>query len=407
MASFALLAKVPGLTLLPVSAVVSPILGPVTVPRIYRASRLGAWLVISTLLALLAGAFLRWVAVGSDLRVSTTADYASIVLWAAGFVTVPSLALYLSEFVSVRHVVTTALIGGLVTNIAITGGVVWKGYFGMFATMLALTIATGTIGLVRLVLLISVVLSATNDGRSQALFAVLAIVATFVSPTTRIVIRRHPFRFLLAGTFTAYFLITAYIQANLTGWLGREAQLRTQAQQATGNLLTGSRAEWPAGIDVFSGRPWGFGTGVVTPDSVQASAITAVHAAGGDYQAQYWHRAVFTDRHDFHSTLLNLWFHFGLAGVVLAAVIAAILLRALPEAVSRLDTFGPLTIYLIIAGAWDLFFSPMASNLTITLALYLAFAMSTGRKWQADPPLRQHRAGESSRLWPKSDAISP
>lgn len=391
LASAVSLVKIPGLTLLPALAAAMLPLSGIVLPRIAATSRLFRLAVLLAVACAPYGLLTLWV---SERPHAGFVVVASVLLWVLGFVLIPGTMLYLTEVLTVRAVTVAAVLGAAGDAAYLNHSLAWKGDFGIFATMLALSLTAGRTVATRLVLLASIVLSVHGDARGQSLFGFCALIYTFIGPKIRERIKKNWIGSSLVGIALGFAIVKFYLHAALAGWLGPETQARTLGQEATGNLILAARQEWAAAFEVFKAHHWGYGPGVLTPPTVQLEALGSVRVHGGDYTARYWTTDVFANRHDFHSMFVDLWYHFGVCGVALALTIVLILLKAFTAAARSRD-FGTLAIFSLASGAWDLFFSPMANQSRLDVALFLAAVLALGRDWTSAPSMRRSQAGDS------------
>lgn len=372
------LAKIPGLTLLPLGALLGAAIFPTAVSRMWTVCKAARWVMYWGCFALVSAVLLRWLWPDSK---GTVLEELQILGWIASLVLVPGFMLSLATVLDLRGILRRALLAGTVTAIVIAGGLVWKGDVGIYATSWLLVLAGPRVALTRTILILSAVVSAANDARGMALFCVIALFAT-LGPKRRLWMANHPVRAVAIGALVGTALVWSYFRALLAGVFGADAQLRTELQLATGNLFLASRAEFAAGWPLVQDRPGGYGVGVTAPDASVGDALSSVRLNGGDYTADYWRTAVFSpERHDFHSTVTNLWYHAGIAGVVLAVAILILLAKALPIAVAHTRTIGVAPLYILTVGLWDIFFSPMGSATRLTLAIFVAAAFVGRLRW--------------------------
>ena len=300
----------------------------------------------------------------------------SLVLWLVAFVALPGGIILCSKQLGTRWCLVLAFAAAGAGSVLLSG-LVWKGSFGFYATGLALLAASGRRGASNLILVSSAAVSMASDARSLSAFAIAALLVTNAH---RIGLGRVGY---LRATFLAAAFVAGTYWAMLRGIFGAEIELRTNLQAATGNPILGARVEWGAAIEVAAAQPLGYGTGVIAPDEVQTAAVGAVKGAGGDYSSSYFTETVFGSRHDFHSLLIDLWFHFGPAGIAVGAVVAIASARLLRMVLSAPRCpLGALAAFCAAASAWDLLFSPMPSvdraALTLALAALLATAEQAG-----------------------------
>ena len=216
-------------------------------------------------------------------------------------------------------------------------------------------------------------MSAANGGRSTAAMLLLAAVITLQQVAWRRrgskTVSRVRAVVLVGGLCVAlYYLGQAAI---LDGYLGKDAQERTQEQIAlSGSLIAGARPEFGATVALVEHRPYGFGVGVVpnTQDLLEAKAGMAKLRYNPDNG--YVERYMFGDGIELHSTAADLWAKFGLAGLALTLYAVWIVVRGYTLAFSRHAASALLT-YLAIRTLWNILFSPLTSSV-------LLFALAVG-----------------------------
>jgi hypothetical protein len=200
-------------------------------------------------------------------------------------------------------------------------------------------------------------------------------------------VRRRPRRapvagWLLTGAVLALAgaaLYRAAEQLLLAGALGRELQLRSQAQvEAAGSLLAGGRPEWAGTWRLMHDTPAGFGPGAVPRphDVVVAEQGLATVGIGPDngYVANY----MFGGQFRLHSTVADAWSNFGWVGVAFTLLLGGLLVHALLTRVAA-GTASALVVLLGLRGLWDLAVGPMYSNLPeVALAVALALQARPG-----------------------------
>ncbi|WP_146066127.1 hypothetical protein [Cryobacterium sp. Y82] len=166
------------------------------------------------------------------------------------------------------------------------------------------------------------------------------------------------------------------IQLMRLGTLGAEIQQRTVDQMRGGqSVLAGGRAEWAASFRLAEQFPFGFGTGIRVEGGIQNEALSAVRTVGGDADASYFRSFVFGNRTDLHSQFVDLWFHFGVGGVLVSVLLAVILCMAVPRVLSALKEIGAVASLVILVAAWDLLFSPMADSDRMTAGILISAAV--------------------------------
>lgn len=165
----------------------------------------------------------------------------------------------------------------------------------------------------------------------------------------------------------------------LEGALGEAAQQRSVDQiERSGSLLVGARPEMGAAMALVEERPMGFGLGVRLTLEEILVAKSGMAELGYDPNNGYVERYMFGGAVEVHSVVGDLWALTGLAGVVLAAVVVWVLLRAVATGLAS-RTMSALLILLCLRGLWDMFFGPLYSGLAIyTLVLGMALTRRAG-----------------------------
>lgn len=227
-----------------------------------------------------------------------------------------------------------------------------------------------------LVLAVLALASAYFDSRSYLATFVLAALLVVV-PVRRGALSRRASWIWVTATFAAVAAAVYYLATTLLvdGYLGQEAQLRSIQQISdSGSLLLGGRPELAATIALMRDHPTGFGAGYVpTPDIVQ-TAKTGLAAINYNPDNGYVDNYMFGGHVELHSTFGDLWANYGLAGVGLAVLVGAVILRGLSEGIAR-RTISATLVFLCCWSLWNLLFSPFysaAPTLTLGIGLLLA-----------------------------------
>jgi hypothetical protein len=361
---FVLLIKVPHLTLFPVISLgIGIALLPVVLPSL-NSLRVTAFLGGVTLLALLSG-IVSIVATSADFGTrGGTLTILTLVAWLLAIPATTAIAMWASREVGLLTSLRLVVAGGLVNAVINELPHTWKGSLGIYATVLALLVcARGSRWLSRCLLLASAFVSSVSDARFMAIIAILVFIVSFAGSKFAARMRRHPIRWAIGIVVFFALALRVVISAMLAGWLGSAIQERTQYQLGSGHsIVEAGRTEWAATLYLFSTHPFGFGIGESINRGVARTAIDHVQAVGGDYLSNYLPDEVFGSRVDLHSMLADLWYHFGLGGILMAAVVAFILVFALPHAARLATSLGAGPMFMILVGLWDLFFSPMGNS---------------------------------------------
>lgn len=375
---FLLFVKAPGLTLIPAMAM--PAFGLLVVGFFWptvRAAKGTGGLLCGTVIAIVVGLVLRLQAYDVPLVTNTPTQLSMILLWVVAFPALVLAGYWALERVDLFRGTAVALAGAVASSLFSGVEIGWKGDLGIFVTMFLLALTARKMQLTRLVLGGAAVANVLSDSRAMAFVAVAALICTCLTRQNLRWVRQHPGKSL--SLIIAGFLLTSFamVQAMLLGWLGQEIQRRTSQQLGGGrDLISAGRTEWAATLELFRQSPWGFGAGVTPNGAMQRDAIGATQNAGGDYtNTVYWTDSVFGDRTDLHSALADLWAHFGIGGVILAAAIATIFAAAVPRAVGLIRELGAVPLFAILTGAWDLLFSPMGNSDRIIMGLLAAVVL--------------------------------
>jgi hypothetical protein len=378
-----LLVKVPGFSLFPASLVLAALLMPV-VARSFRVTRLVMALATVTGLAVLSG-FVLSLAVPSEAGSAGGLDVAvPLVLWLCCIPALVALGVWAIERVGIQKGMVLLFLGALTSSVINAGTIGWKGSIGFYATLFVLSVLSqAPLFFTRAALAGAAILSTLFDARSMAVIIGLTFVATFVSRRALAWATRRPLRALLVISAAASAGAFFAIQAMQSGLLGATVQLRTLDQMRNGSLLTGARAEWAATIELVQIHPFGYGTGVRVEPGLQSDAVSAVRAAGGDAGASYFRIMVFGERTDLHSQTADLWFHFGVPGVIVALLMLLILITAAPHLIGQVRNFGAAPIMVALVALWDICFSPMADLDRTVAGLLVAVVVTVASRRKA------------------------
>ncbi|SDP25285.1 hypothetical protein SAMN04487914_106118 [Arthrobacter sp. ok909] len=163
----------------------------------------------------------------------------------------------------------------------------------------------------------------------------------------------------LTGIFWAVYQCASWLA--LQGYLGARNQMVTASQIANGeNLLTSGRVESSAAFNLFLHNPFGYGPGVAPNSEDVFIAKTALQATGVNLEGDYVNTYVLGDQIKLHSVASDLWVSFGLAGLILAAYLAWLLLTRLVASHERVTV---LYVFASLVALWDIAFSPITSNI--------------------------------------------
>lgn len=172
-----------------------------------------------------------------------------------------------------------------------------------------------------------------------------------------------------------------------SGVFGARLQASYQEQTSGGQLVIfGGRTEWRAAWSLFRNSPLGYGTGARPGSDQVVDAVASATEFRGSFRDPYFANNVFGPRVDLHSGLWNLWFHFGVMGLVVAGLIGAIIVRGIVEAVLRGSAYTCAAVVVLGQGLWDLLFSPMMEYDHIGLALGVAVWLEVSRHKRSARP---------------------
>ncbi|MDF2993811.1 MAG: hypothetical protein K0S37_4325 [Microbacterium sp.] len=364
-----LLVQVPGFALVP--AAVFPALF-LAVPLLSTAPRTVRLLAGLAGFGVVSGAIVLWVSVSAGMDAPEFETWASVVLWLAAIPLLPAAAVWAMRRLSPRSGILLMLAGGIVGAAGIYGAG-WKGSFGIFVTAFVLVLLARHGALSCLALFVAVVLSFAFDARSMAVAASAALLVQLVLRE-----KRETGSWWARGTklvISLTVIVIGSLWALGSGLAGSEVQVRTLDQLSRANVIFGVRAEWASTISLYQHAPFGYGFGVQPSAAESRAAITAVQAAGGDWTAVYFSRVVLGERVDLHSMTANLWFHFGIGGVLVAALLAVILFRGIRDSSASTRLYGMGGVFMILMAGWDLLFTPMADVPRLIAGVVIALSV--------------------------------
>jgi hypothetical protein len=359
---------------------------PVWVP-VLRRYRGGLLFAGAILLTMIGGAFLTAIA-ASDHQIDWSelaGNYGLLLSLIAGV----GLVLWAREHMSDAHVAQwfgAGIILGVAAGAVQLEENPWKFGFSVGVTVFVLALAqrSGQRWLEIGALLLLAGVSAVTDSRSQ--FAILVFAAVLVAwqirPKGRS-IRRTTVSVLLGLAILGAIVFNLVQALALEGTLGQDAQLRSTEQiDSSGSLLLGGRPELAATFALFEDRPEGFGPGTVPNTADLHVAQHGMESIGYSTDNSYFARYMFGKRFEVHSVVGDLWARFGIAGLILSAVILGIIVVGLARNLAK-STASGVMVYAIILTAWNLPFSPLYSSLTI---LILAVGLSLPARAAPDRP---------------------
>jgi hypothetical protein len=160
--------------------------------------------------------------------------------------------------------------------------------------------------------------------------------------------------------FGGYQLATTLMTS---GYLGEQAQARAEQQIALGgSLIGGGRPEWSGTLELARATPSGFGLGAVPTYEDIWTAREGLATVGIDVDNGYVEHYMFGRSFKLHSVTADLWSQFGIAGLVLALLLLAVVIVGLVERIA-VGAAAPFLLFLGTKAVWDLAFSPAFSTL--------------------------------------------
>ncbi|MCZ2836439.1 hypothetical protein [Modestobacter sp. VKM Ac-2985] len=315
-------------------------------------------------------------AVGTTAVVLTAAGTVGLLLWARTLVPTPALgAVYALGLLAV----------GVLTGAGAEEFYKFHVALPLTVAVLALLSARPRPGPTLAALAVLGVLDVLNDARSAFGFCVLA--AALVLWQARTASRSPRERRLLTLALLpalAWGGYTAITELLVSGALGSEVAARTSTQIAqSGSLLLGGRPEWTATWALMRQDWWGFGLGTVPSAGDVAVARSGLATTRIPTVEGYLENYLLAGRFELHSIVADLWSNLGVAGLLLGAATAAVLLRSVLELIG-LGRASGLACFLALTAFWDLAFSPLPANAPYT-ALTLGLLLAPAAGWAARP----------------------
>jgi hypothetical protein len=152
-----------------------------------------------------------------------------------------------------------------------------------------------------------------------------------------------------------------------SGAFGLEVQQRLVSQDRSGTpLLLSSRPESAAALRVFSSSPQGIGPGVTMSALEIYTAQQGLDQVHADPDSPSTVRYLFAGGGELHSVLWDLWLGFGPLAFLYASICILVFLKYIlwPPGVKP----SAYLTFLALCGMWDVFFSPVNSNLPYVMA---------------------------------------
>jgi hypothetical protein len=260
----------------------------------------------------------------------------------------------------------------------------WKGGIALPTVIIVLSLVTAARSkLLAIVTMLSLgIYSATQNARSM--FAELAVAAALVAwqglPKARS-IGASSLRTILALLVIGLVAYNVGVGLLTNGSLGATAQARTIQQiDQSGSLLVGGRPEMAASWALFTSDPLGFGIGVKPSSSDVLIAKEGFYSINKDPNNGYVEKYMFGSTFELHSSVADLWAHYGLFGVAFAGVLVVLLVRSITVSIARRMASG-LSLYLTVLCLWNIFFSPFpysAELIAFTVGLVLLVRSPSG-----------------------------
>lgn len=357
-----------------VGTVLGLLMVPVWGPEIRRRGRFAIALFVLSALALFSGLALTW-ASSSDHSISTR-QIITFTALLAQFVVGAGVLWWAQRPLGIRMMGVIFGAGVLAQGVLVGAegtGNPWKTLYAVPLAMilLSLTYKARTRMWDVVVLLVLAGASATQDSRSYSATFLIALTLVLWQMRPQTMTRRTSSwltaAFIAAIGWAVYRLGQALLVA---GYLGANAQARTIAQiRQAGSLIYGGRPELKATLALIRDDLWGHGLGVLANFHDLNVAKSALSSVIYNPNNGYVEHFMFGTDIELHSNFGDLWTHFGLAGIALCVLIAAVALRAVIVMVSRREASG-LVLFLGAWSLWNLLFSPFYSSLTQLILLF-------------------------------------
>lgn len=367
--------------------------------RVLRLYRGATTIVVTGGVCLVSGLWLNELAAPTHLiaRGETAGSIVGLggILCSIGFV------LWAREVMPIAHVALWFGVG-LFAGVASTEGMFadnpWRFGFSFSVTVIALALAqlTGRRWVELSVLVLLTIVSMLTDARSS--FAIVFLTAILVAWQMRP--QRTGRGRSALGVIVGMGALTALVyymaqNAILAGYFGEATRLRTVAQLETaGSLILGGRPEIGATLGLMQARPQGFGAGtLLNPEDLLAAKegmASLNYAPDNGYVEKY----MFGGRIELHSIVGDLWAHFGIPGLVLAAMLLSLLVWGLAAAISA-NTASAVIIFLGVNTVWAFLFGPLYSA-TRMLILVIGLVLVRRARVPISPGSPPARLGQAS-----------
>lgn len=219
-------------------------------------------------------------------------------------------------------------------------------------------------------------MSLMSDSRSMTAFFVLVVPVLLWQMAARTA--RTKARPLSLALWLGVLALGAYnlFQALLLdGALGEAARQRSEAQiDTSGSLILGGRPEVGASVALIGEQPAGYGAGVLPNSSDVWIAKGGMGSLGYDPNNGYVERYMFGTQFEVHSVLGDVWIRLGAPAAVFMCLLLALALAGALGELSRRRCPG-VVIYLLLLGAWNIFFSPALPSYPV-ISLLAAVAVA-------------------------------
>lgn len=268
----------------------------------------------------------------------------------------------------------------------------WRFGFATPLTVLLLALAwrAGRRYVEIVVVLALTVTSTLTDARSS--FAILLLTAVLVGWQMR---PANPSRQGSAARSILGIAAIAVVVYNLgealilDGYLGQSTQARSLAQvEQSGSLIVGGRPELSATRALFFNQPWGYGSGVLPNLADIQVAKNGFRDIGYDPNNGYVERFMFGSGYELHSTIGDLWVHYGVMGIGFSLVLVGLTLKGLGRGLAN-RTASALVVFLALKTLWNLPFAPFYSSVPLMmlfLALVIPLRTAYDRTTNQDDP---------------------
>ncbi len=269
------------------------------------------------------------------------------------------------------------LLGGVSASGSLFTSNPWRFGFSFGFTVLLLSIAMLTrrrwleLGVA---LALTAVATFTDARSSFALLFLTAILIAWQLRPARPSRTKSSLRVVIGVAALAVVIYNLAEDAIVAGYFGEATRERTVAQlQQSGSLILGGRPEMAATLALMERQPWGYGAGTLLNSDDILAAKSGMAAINYDPNNGYVENYMFGGNIELHSIFGDLWAHFGIPGLLFAALATVLLLRGLGMAVST-HSASAILIFLTVNTLWAMLFGPLYSAsrmFVVVLALAL------------------------------------